>query len=111
MAQDGPTPDMAQNQRALLTALLGVVGQVGCLTLAIVLGALFGGLWLDNQLGTRPWITLGLILLSVPLTFALVLRVVFSNADRIQDLSSKTIGKSKQEDAEGDGRQTDSSEA
>jgi hypothetical protein len=111
MAQEGPTPDTAQNQRALLKALLGVVGQVGCLTLVIVLVALFGGLWLDNQLQTRPWFTLGLILLSVPLTFALVLRVVFSSSDRIQDLSSKAIGKSTQEDAEGDGRQTDSSEA
>jgi len=111
MAQEGPTPDTVQNQRALLKALLGVVGQVGCLTLLIIMVALFGGLWLDNQLQTRPWITLGLILLSVPLTFILVLRVVFSNADRIQDLSSKTIGKSTQEEAEGDGRQTDSSEA
>lgn len=106
MAQEGPTPDTVQNQRALLTALLGVVGQVGCLTLLIIMVALFGGLWLDNQLQTRPWITLGLILLSVPLTFILVLRVVFSSADRIQDLSSKTIGKSTQtqEEAEGDGR-------
>lgn len=103
MAQEGPTPDTAQNQRALLTALAGVVGQVGCLTLAIVLIAMFGGLWLDSQLGTRPWITLGLILLSVPLTFFLVLRTVLSKADRIQELSSKTIRKSTQEDAEGDG--------
>jgi len=111
MAQEGPTPDMAQNQRALLTALLGVVGRVGCLTLVIVLVAMFGGLWLDNQLQTRPWFTLGLILLSVPLTFVLVLRTVLSKTDRIQDLSSKTIAKPTQEDAEGDGRQTDSSEA
>ena len=111
MAQEGPTPDTAQYQQVLLKVLLGVVGQVGCLTLVIVMVAVFGGLWLDKQLQTRPWITLGLILLSVPLTFALVLRVVLSNADRIQDLSSKTIAKSTQEDAEGDGRQTDSSEA
>ena len=111
MAQEGPTPDTAQYQQVLLKVLLGVVGQVGCLTLVIVMVAVFGGLWLDKQLQTRPWITLGLILLSVPLTFALVLRVVLSNADRIKDLSSKTIAKSTQEDAEGDGRQTDSSEA
>ncbi len=107
MAQEGPTPDKAQNQRALLSALLGVVGKVGFLTLAIILVAMFAGLWLDNQFQTRPWITLALILLSVPLTFALILRVVLSSQARIQDLSSKAIGKTTQEEAEGDGRQTE----
>ena len=103
MAQEGPTPDTAQNQRALLTAMLGVIGQVGCLTLLIILVALVAGLWLDNQFQTRPWFTLGLILISVPVTFILVLRVVLSSASRIEDLSSKTLGKSTQEEAEGDG--------
>jgi hypothetical protein len=108
MAQEGPTPDTAQHQQLLLKALLGVVGQVGCFTLLIVLAALFTGMWLDNLLETRPWFTLGLILASVPVTFILILRVVFSNAARIQELSSKTLGKSTQEEAEGDGIQTDS---
>jgi F0F1-type ATP synthase assembly protein I len=111
MAQEGPTPDTAQNQRALLKAMLGVVGQVGCLTLLIILVATVAGLWLDNQFQTRPWFTLGLILVSVPLTFIMVLRVVLSQAQRIQDLSSRTLGKSTQEEAEGDGHQNNSSEA
>lgn len=110
MAQEGPTPDTAQNQQALLMALLGVVGQVGCLTLVIILAALVAGLWLDNQFQTRPLFTLVLILASVPVTLFLMFRVVLTFAPRIQDLTSKALGKSTQEDAEGDGHQTDSSE-
>jgi hypothetical protein len=110
MAQEGPTPDTAQHQQALLKAMLGVVGRVGCFTLLIILVATVAGLWLDNQFQTRPWFTLGLILVSVPVTFIMVLRVVLSQAPRIQDLSSKTLGKSTQEEAEGDGQQTNTSE-
>lgn len=50
-----------------------VGGEVGCLTLLIVLLAVFGGLWLDKILGTKPLITVFLVLGSAPA--ALVLTV------------------------------------
>lgn len=46
-------------------------GEVGCLTLIIVLIAVFGGLWLDRTFGTRPVFTLILVLGSAPLSLVL----------------------------------------
>lgn len=50
---------------------LTVGGEVGCLTLIIVLVAVFGGIWLDRALGTKPLFTIALVLLSAPLSLAL----------------------------------------
>jgi hypothetical protein len=65
-------------------AMLG--GEVGCLTLAIVLMAVFGGLWIDRLLGTKPIITIALVVGSAPLsmglTFWLAIRAV-KNANPI----------------------------
>jgi F0F1-type ATP synthase assembly protein I len=46
--------------------LATVVGQVGCLTPLILLGALFAGLWLDRQFDTKPLFTILLIVGSAP---------------------------------------------
>lgn len=54
--------------------------QVGCLTLAVILGGLGAGLWLDAKFGTSPWFTLGLILASVPISLFAVARVALSTA-------------------------------
>ena len=43
------------------TQALTVGGEVGCLTLIIVLGAVIGGLWLDRLLGTKPLFTIFLV--------------------------------------------------
>jgi hypothetical protein len=50
---------------------LTVGGEVGCLTLIIVLAAVFGGLWLDNLFNTKPMITVILVLASAPLSLVL----------------------------------------
>lgn len=52
------------------TAVLG--GEIGCLTLMIILAAVFGGLWLDRFFGTdKPIITISLVLISAPLALVL----------------------------------------
>jgi len=79
-------------------ALVGVIGQVGCLTLLIISVALIAGLWLDNQFQTRPLFALVFILASVPLTLYLMFRVVLSFAPRIQMLSSDAMGKDQEEE-------------
>lgn len=48
-----------------------VGGQVGCLTLIIVLASVFGGLFLDNLFGTKPLITILLVLASAPVSLVL----------------------------------------
>ena len=109
MSQDGITPNKAHALRALQMALLGVIGQVGCLTLVIILVALVAGLWLDNQFQTRPLITIILVIVSMPITIFLMFRVVLSFAPRIQNLSGMTIGSSKEEEAQGGEHRKDSS--
>lgn len=58
-------------QYAFNSKVLIVGGEVGCLTLAVVLASVFGGLWLDNLLGTKPLITIILVLASAPFSLAL----------------------------------------
>lgn len=65
-------------------SLAGVAGQVGCVTVLIVFGALLGGLWLDNWLKTRPLFTVGLMLGSVPVTLLVMFWLVKSAVAKIQ---------------------------
>jgi len=109
MSQDGTTPDKDRALRALQMALLVVIGQVGCLTLVIILVALVAGLWLDNQFQTRPLITIILVIVSMPITIFLMFRVVLSFTPRIQNLTDKTIGSSEEEEAQGGEHRKDSS--
>lgn len=67
-----------------------MVGQVGFLTLAVIMLALFGGLWLDKFLNTRPFFTVGLLIGSVPVTLYLMYRVSKAAIDRIKPESSET---------------------
>ena len=62
--------------------------QAGCLGVAIVIGALLLGLWLDGQLQTRPWFTLGLMLVSAPLSVYAIYRFALRAARRVQTRES-----------------------
>ncbi len=57
------------------TLLIVVIGQVGCVTLAVILASVFGGLWLDNMFGTKPVFTLVLLFAGIPLSVILMLYV------------------------------------
>lgn len=56
--------------------LAAVAGEVGCLTLVIVLVALLGGLWIDNYFGSKPIITIILMFASIPVTLVTMIWVV-----------------------------------
>jgi F0F1-type ATP synthase assembly protein I len=66
-----------QNSRngMMNTLLIVVIGQVGCLTLVVILASVFGGLWLDNTFGTKPVFTLVLLFAGIPLSVLLMLYV------------------------------------
>jgi hypothetical protein len=65
-------PDKERMPAAVVGTQFAVIGgEVGCITLVIVLLAVFGGLWLDNLLGTKPLFTVGLVLASAPVSLAL----------------------------------------
>ena len=65
-----------RKQNWLNLTLAGIAGQVGCVTLIIVLGAALGGLWLDSHFHTRPTFTLILLLVSVPVSVVVMLYIV-----------------------------------
>jgi F0F1-type ATP synthase assembly protein I len=66
------------------TAVTMTVLWVAGLTLVIIFAALLAGLWLDKILNSRPWLTIIFILISIPVTLFLRIRVVRSATARIQ---------------------------
>src|SRR3989304_5467179 len=86
MSHAGQTPKKDSAEGAPSLALAGLLGQVGCLTFVIVLGAILAGLWIDTRFDTRPLFTLVLVLGSVPVTLYLMFRIVLAGAGRLQGL-------------------------
>jgi hypothetical protein len=71
---------------AFNSKILLVGGEVGCLTLIIVLVGVFGGLWLDNLLGTKPLLTVLLVLGSAPISLAITFWIAKRAAEDIANL-------------------------
>ena len=68
-------PENRSNNR-FNTILATVVGQVGCLTPLILIGALFAGLWLDRQFDTKPLFTILFIVGSAPISVFVLYKIV-----------------------------------
>jgi F0F1-type ATP synthase assembly protein I len=73
------TPEKQPWNYVLSSTVVLILGKVGCLTLVIALGALFTGLLVDNLLGTRPWLTIGFFVISLPLASVLIYKLVKSS--------------------------------
>ena len=72
MSQTDNTPEKNRLSNAAVgMKALTIGGEVGCLTVVIVLAAVFGGLWLDRVFGTKPMLTLLFLLASAPLALVL----------------------------------------
>ena len=84
---------MAQSQRKgrkiLSTLLIVMIGQVGCLTLVIILASVFGGLWLDNTFGTKPVLTLALLFAGIPISVLVMLVVARKTLARLKEQAEK----------------------
>ena len=65
--------------------LVVMIGQVGCLTLVIILASVFGGLWLDNTFGTKPIFTLVLLFAGIPVSVLVMLTVARKTLARLKD--------------------------
>ena len=75
-----------QKGRSILTTLLIVlVGQVGCITLVIILASVFGGLWLDKTFDTKPVFTLALLFAGIPVSVFVMLAVARRTLERLKD--------------------------
>ncbi len=62
----------------------GVVGQVGCLVLLVILGTILLGLALDEALGTGPTFIFVMLLVSVPLNLAVLFFYTRHKARQLQ---------------------------
>jgi len=80
-------PEKNRSRYAYNMTVAAVAGQVGCLTLVIVLAALFGGLWLDTRFGTKPMITVVLMVASVPVTLVGMFWIVKLALSRLNSAS------------------------
>ena len=81
-----------QKGRGILNTLLVVmVGQVGCLTLIIILASVFGGLWLDRTFGTKPVFTLVLLFAGIPVSVIVMLVVARRTLARLKEKAEKDI--------------------
>jgi hypothetical protein len=84
---------MAQSERKgrkiLSTLLIVMIGQVGCLTLVIILASVFGGLWLDNTFGTKPVFTLVLLFAGIPISVFVMLVVARRTLARLKEQADK----------------------
>ncbi len=76
MSQTGETPDKKTALSRLNLTLAFVTGQVGCLTIVIILVAFFAGRWLDNQFSFDALFTVILMVASVPVTLVVMFWVV-----------------------------------
>jgi len=90
----------SRKQKFINLTIAGVVSQVGCLTLVIIGGALFLGMYLDTRTGSKPWFTLGLVLGSIPISLLVMVILSLAAVKKIKtarstmpDQEEKTLGK------------------
>ena len=70
--------------RANNLTLATMAGQAGCAALALIFVALFIGLWLDSQFGVRGLFTMGLLLLSIPISLFAMVRIALGTIRKLQ---------------------------
>ncbi len=87
MTQD-PNSAPPRTPQLVSTALIMAMALGGVLMLAIVLGLVVLGMRIDQALSTRPWVTLGMVVLSAPFTiwalYHLMMRAVKPKAGKSQ---------------------------
>src|SRR5262245_26385548 len=97
MDQNQQTPDgkpkrvtggVSGRQRITNLALTAMAAQAGCASIVIIFVALLIGLWLDSQFGRRGPCTIGLLILSVPFSVYVMLRISLAAINLIQNQNS-----------------------
>lgn len=71
--------------------IAGIIGLIGFLILAIVLIALFVGLWIDSLFGQRGPITIILLVCSVPISLIVMVYVTLWLVKKLQLPSSLAL--------------------
>ena len=84
MRSENQTP-LDRKTKVYNLTLASITAQVGCLTLVIILAAVFGGLWLDAHYQTKPWFTLGLLIISIPVSLTVMFFVFRLTLNKLKD--------------------------
>jgi F0F1-type ATP synthase assembly protein I len=79
-----------ENETSFKSAVTITVVGVAVITFVILLVAIFGGLWLDKVLNTRPWITIALVIASIPVSIILMFRLVKVATSQIKPTKPKS---------------------
>lgn len=73
--------------------LAAMAGQAGCASLVLIIVALLVGIWLDARFGVRGPFTVGLLLLSIPLSLFVMVRIALGTIKQIQPGSNAGVRK------------------
>ena len=82
------TPSRVKN-----LTLAAMAGQAGCASLVFIIIALLVGIWLDARFGVRGPFTVGLLLLSIPLSLFVMVRIALGTIREIQPGSNAGVRK------------------
>ena len=93
-----PSGSLRPEQLVPNLALVSVGGQVGCLTLLIVIVALVAGLGLDRWLDTKPVFTLIFLLGSAPFSLYLTFWLAMRSIKRMTPMPPAEQTESKKEE-------------
>ncbi len=74
----------SNRQKLINLSIVGLISQVGILTVVIIIVALLAGMFLDNRLDTKPWFTIGLLIASVPVSLAVMVFVARAMVKKIR---------------------------
>lgn len=99
--QPGTPTSPDRKQRIFNLTLAAFVGQVGFLSLIIVLAAVFGGLWLDARFASGRTFTILMVLGSIPISLiimfwvsrAVIKRIKTEMPSHLNSTEEKGIGK------------------
>ena len=95
LKDNSPKPS---KQTDFTLTVFGITGLVGLITFLIVLGAVFGGLALDNSLDTRPKFTLIFVVISIPISLVVMVTLLRTLMKRIKpSIPKPDVRKQKEE--------------
>ena len=81
--EDNQTDRQVEAAQASFTLAFKVIAQVGVLTLAVIVAAVLGGVFLDQLLGTRPLFIVLFLLVSFPALLYIIYRVALRSVAAI----------------------------
>jgi hypothetical protein len=101
MSQTGDPNDRNRQAYHYGLTVSMVAAQVGVVVVLIILAAVLGGLWLDRLLGTKPILTVLLVVASGPVSLFLIFRLATAAIAKLNLTPPPGRGRAHPENDEG----------